>query len=80
MRASRPLPARADYTTLDVLTLVVAAPDDPVHPYDLAITLSQWLPRAQFTTVPRKMLDAREHQHAVQQAVSANIHQSMQAD
>ncbi|MET1073346.1 MAG: alpha/beta hydrolase [Umezawaea sp.] len=68
-----PLPDRDAYAGLEVETVVVAAPDDPVHPESVARTLSGWIPRARLVTVPRKMPDPTEHQLAVQREVVAAL-------
>jgi len=64
---------RSAYASLNVATLVVAAPQDPVHPEEVARTLCSWVPGARLATVPRKVLDAPEHQLAVQRVVEAAL-------
>ncbi|GAA0975345.1 alpha/beta hydrolase [Acrocarpospora macrocephala] len=71
--SSLPLPNRDAYHRLQVETLVVAAPDDPVHPEQLARTVSNWIPNARLVTVPRKMPDPTEHQLALQRVVAAGL-------
>lgn len=73
MTLSLPLPDRRAYTLLTVPTLVVGAPEDPVHPYALAQTLSDWIPGSRFARVPRKLLDPSEHNHAVARVVSKEL-------
>lgn len=71
--ASLPLPDRDAYLRLDVDTLVVAAPDDPVHAEQVALTLRSWIPHARLETVPAKGLDATPHQRAVQHVVAREL-------
>ena len=73
MTLSLPLPDQHAYTLLTVPTLVVGAPEDPVHPYVLAQTLSEWIPGSRFVSVPRKLLDPSEHNHAVGRVVSDEL-------
>jgi pimeloyl-ACP methyl ester carboxylesterase len=73
MPLSLPLPDRQAYTALAVPTLVVGAPEDPVHPYALAQTLSEWVPGSRFASVPRKLLDPSEHNQAVARVVSNEL-------
>lgn len=70
---SRPLPDRGAYARLDVQSLVLVAPHDPVHPLALGVQLAALLPRANLCAVPRKLPDPTEHQQGVQQAVSAYL-------
>ncbi|WNV86005.1 alpha/beta hydrolase [Umezawaea sp. Da 62-37] len=73
MPGDLPLPDRGAYSAVGVDTVVVAAPDDPVHPESVARTLSGWLPRARLVAVPRKAPDPTEHQNAVQREVVAAL-------
>jgi pimeloyl-ACP methyl ester carboxylesterase len=68
-----PLPGRDAYGKLNMDTLVVAAPRDPVHPEHLARALCSWIPHARLAIVPRRMPDATEHQLAVQRIVAAAL-------
>ena len=74
MPRSVPLLDQDAYRRLVVAsTLVVAAPDDPVHPESLARTLAEWIPHARLTLVPAKGLDATEHLSAVRDAVALGL-------
>lgn len=73
MPFSLPLPTAADYARIAVPTLVLAAPDDPVHAREIGRTLAGWIPGARFGTLPRKDLDVTVHQVALQHAVSADL-------
>jgi pimeloyl-ACP methyl ester carboxylesterase len=73
MTLSLPLPDRQAYTLLTVPTLVVGAPEDPVHPYALAQKLSDRIPGSRFASVPRKLLDPGEHNHAVARVLSKEL-------
>ncbi|PRY44988.1 alpha/beta fold hydrolase [Umezawaea tangerina] len=68
-----PLAERDAYAGLGVDTVVIAAPDDPVHPESAARTLADWIPGARLVGVPRKMPDPAEHQSAVQREVAAAL-------
>jgi pimeloyl-ACP methyl ester carboxylesterase len=73
MPRSLPLPDRSAYAHITVPTIVIAAPGDPVHPYDLAETLHGWIPGAQFVGVPHKQLDPTKHNAAVAEALAAHL-------
>jgi pimeloyl-ACP methyl ester carboxylesterase len=73
MPRSVPLPDRSSYAAVAVPTVVIAAPEDPVHPYDVAETLAEWIPGAQLVAVPRKLTDPAEHNAAVAQAAAAHL-------
>jgi len=68
-----PLPTREAYGDLRVPTLVLAAPGDPVHPEQLARTLTTWIPDARLTMVPHKGVDPAEHRTAVHREVAAAL-------
>lgn len=70
---SLPLPNQAAYRSLDVDTLVVAAPDDPVHDDQIARVLRNWIPGARLATVPRKRSDPTEHNLAVRAVVASAL-------
>jgi pimeloyl-ACP methyl ester carboxylesterase len=80
MPMSLPLPDRDAYKALDVDTLVVAAPRDPVHSEDVAHRLAEWIPHARLATVPRKTLDSNDHQTALQRLVATALHGSLRDD
>lgn len=63
----------AAYAALAVDTLVVAAPQDPVHPEGLARMLSAWIPGSRLVLVPRKVPDRDDHLTAVQAAVAREV-------
>jgi hypothetical protein len=73
MPYSAPLPSPRMLGRLDLQTLVVGAPGDPVHPQWLAQSLARRLPRARLAMAPHKGLDPSEHDRAVQQLVGAAI-------
>lgn len=73
MPRSLPLPDREAYRTVTVDTLVLVAPHDPVHPFELGVTLAEWLPNARWATLPRKQPDPAEHQAALQRAVADHL-------
>jgi pimeloyl-ACP methyl ester carboxylesterase len=66
---SQPLPDRAAYQTITVDTLVLVAPQDPVHPLDLGLRLAEYLPHARVAHLPRKLLDPSEHETALRRAI-----------
>ena len=73
MPNSLPLPTRDAYGELRVETLVVAAPDDPVHADQIARILRAWIPNARLATVPRKMTDPTVHNLAVRAVVASAL-------
>ena len=70
---SLPLPDRAAYEKTTVNSLVLVAPEDPVHPLALGVAMAEWLPNARLELLPRKLADATEHQLALQRAVAAHL-------
>lgn len=66
MTNSTPLPTQAAYRHLDVDTLIIAAPDDPVHPDHIARTLHEWITGSELRFVPRKDLSPDNHIEGVQ--------------
>lgn len=68
-----PRAVESAYAALDVETLVVAAPQDPVHPEGLARTLSGWIRGSRFALAPRKVPDRDDHPEAVRAAVAGEL-------
>jgi pimeloyl-ACP methyl ester carboxylesterase len=68
--AERPLVPSA-WAELAMPALVLGSRRDPVHPYDVAITIRQKLPKASFQEVPPKDPDERAHRAAVTKAIES---------
>ena len=73
MATRLPLPSPDAYRGIDVPTLVLGAPGDPVHDIGIAREWAQRIPGARFESLPRKGLDATAHTEALQAAVAAEL-------
>lgn len=73
MRKVLPLPNRDAYSKITVPTLVLGAPDDPVHDIAIARDVASWIPGADFEELPRKDVDATVHREALRAGVSRRL-------
>ena len=71
--SSAPLDDKAAYRTIQAPAVVIGAPQDPVHPEQVARVLASWLRQATYELVPRKMVDPSEHDAAVRDLVRRSL-------
>ncbi|MFC4948694.1 alpha/beta fold hydrolase [Pseudonocardia sp. GCM10023141] len=70
---SLPLPDREAYRGITADTLVLVAPQDPVHPLELGLRLAEYLPHARVGRLPRKLQDPTAHEAALRRAVHSYL-------
>jgi pimeloyl-ACP methyl ester carboxylesterase len=59
--SDRPFTDPTALSALDIPTLVIGAPGDPVHPLHIAEQCAQWLPTARYAQITGRDLDANRH-------------------
>jgi pimeloyl-ACP methyl ester carboxylesterase len=64
-----PCPDRALYRTIRVPTLILGNQQDPIHPWDLAETLSGLIPQAELREITPKSVSLDRHAADVQKAI-----------
>jgi pimeloyl-ACP methyl ester carboxylesterase len=69
MPADAPLPVRPSWHELDMPTLVLGTPDDPLHPLTYADALAKALPNAHLQNVTPKAVDEHAHRREVAAAI-----------
>lgn len=71
MPRDSPVPARASLRSVPAPTLVIATDRDPVHPLDLAETLTRELPSAALLTITAKSTSLALHNQELRSALAA---------
>jgi pimeloyl-ACP methyl ester carboxylesterase len=68
--SSAPVDSLDKLTTLGVPSLVLGNRNDPLHPFELALTLAQTIPGARFYEIPSKSEDMNGHFQQFRQIVT----------
>ncbi len=67
--ADAPFADPAELAAVDVPTLVIAAPGDPVHPLAVAQQWSQWIPGSRYAQITPRDEDAEQHRIELRRTV-----------